>query len=70
MVDDADTKKDLVSRLSPTDAVANNGVLQVAHSIFKRWRPLFRSDALFTEINHVLQKFATPFLQLLEVSCS
>ncbi|KAF2423205.1 putative chromosome segregation protein Cse1 [Tothia fuscella] len=57
---------DLVSRLTPDNAAVNNGVLQVAHSIFKRWRPLFRSDDLFTEINHVLSKFCTPFLALLE----
>lgn len=57
---------DLVSRLTPDNAIVNNGVLQVAHSIFKRWRPLFRSDELFTEINHVLSKFSTPFLTLLE----
>lgn len=57
---------DLVSRLTPDNAQVNNGVLQVAHSIFRRWRPLFRSDALFTEINHVLSKFCPPFLQLLQ----
>ena len=57
---------DLVSRLTPDNAQVNNGVLQVAHSIFKRWRPLFRSDDLFTEINHVLSKFSAPFLQLLQ----
>ncbi|KZF21366.1 putative importin alpha re-exporter [Xylona heveae TC161] len=57
---------DLVSRLTPDNAVTNNGVLQVAHSIFKRWRPLFRSDDLFTEINHVLGKFGGPFLSLFE----
>ena len=39
----------------------------MAHSIFKRWRPLYRSDELFTEINHVLGKFGNPFLALLEV---
>ncbi|GAB7366650.1 hypothetical protein MBLNU230_g8632t1 [Neophaeotheca triangularis] len=55
---------DLVSRLTADDAGVNNGVLQVAHSIFKRWRPLYRSDELYTEINHVLSKFAEPFLQL------
>ncbi|KAL2414776.1 Importin alpha re-exporter [Exophiala dermatitidis] len=55
---------DLVSRLKPDDPVVNAGVLQVAHSIFARWRPLFRSDELFTEINHVLTKFAQPFLTL------
>jgi len=57
---------DLVSRLTPDNAQVNNGVLQVAHSIFRRWRPLFRSDDLFTEINHVLSKFSTPFLTLLQ----
>lgn len=55
---------DLVSRLTPDNAVTNNGVLQVAHSIFRRWEPLYRSDELYTEINHVLSKFALPFLQL------
>lgn len=57
---------DLISRLTPDNTTVNNGVLQVAHSIFKRWRPLFRSDDLFTEINHVLSKFSTVFLTVLE----
>jgi len=57
---------DLVSRLTPDNHVVNAGVLQVAHSIFSRWRPLFRSDELFTEVNHVLSKFAAPFMSLLQ----
>ncbi|KAJ5475856.1 CAS/CSEC-terminal [Penicillium sp. IBT 31633x] len=57
---------DLVSKLSPNNPTVNIGVLQVAHSIFKRWKPLFQSDALYTEINHVLSKFGTPFLALFE----
>ncbi|KAL0258701.1 importin-alpha export receptor [Diplodia seriata] len=57
---------DLVSRLTADNPVTNNGVLQVAHSVFKRWRPLFRSDDLYTEINFVLGKFAEPFLQLFQ----
>ncbi|KAI5304978.1 importin-alpha export receptor, partial [Ascosphaera pollenicola] len=57
---------DLVSRLAPDAPATNNGVLAVAHSIFKRWRPLFRSDELYTEINHVLSKFGTPYLSLFE----
>ena len=61
---------DLVSRLSPDNAKVNNGVLEVAHSIFQRWRPLYRSDDLFTEINHVLGTFAGPFLTLLNVCLS
>ncbi|KHJ34372.1 putative nuclear envelope protein [Erysiphe necator] len=56
---------DLVSRLTPDNPKINAGVLEVAHSIFKRWRPLFASDALYTEINHVLEKFGKPYLQLL-----
>jgi exportin-2 (importin alpha re-exporter) len=57
---------DLISRLTPNNIVVNTGVLQVAHSIFARWRPLFRSDDLYTEINHVLSKFAMPFLSLVQ----
>ncbi|KAJ5092372.1 hypothetical protein NUU61_007242 [Penicillium alfredii] len=57
---------DLVSKLSPSNPAINIGVLQVAHSIFKRWRPLFQSNELYTEINHVLGKFGTPFLALFE----
>nr|POF17646.1 importin alpha re-exporter [Quercus suber] len=55
---------DLVSRFTADNPAVNNGVLQVAHSIFRRWEPLYRSDDLYTEINHVLSKFAAPFLQL------
>jgi hypothetical protein len=58
---------DLVSRFTPDNPKVNNGVLQVAHSIFRRWRPLFRTDDLFTEINHVLSKFCEPYLALLQV---
>lgn len=53
--------------MTPDNAKVNNGVLEVAHSIFRRWRPLFRSDELFTEILHVLGKFGEPFVQLLMV---
>ncbi|KAH8881534.1 Cse1-domain-containing protein [Thozetella sp. PMI_491] len=55
---------DLVQRLSKTDSTVTGGVLEVAHSIFKRWRPLFRSDDLYTEINHVLRTFGEPFVAL------
>lgn len=56
---------DLVGKLSVTDFVLNKGILLVAHSIFKKWRPLFRSDELFTEIKMVLDKFAQPYMGLL-----
>ncbi|CCE65909.1 hypothetical protein TPHA_0N01280 [Tetrapisispora phaffii CBS 4417] len=57
---------DLASKLSTNDMVTNKGVLTVANSIFKRWRPLFRSDELFTEIKMVLDVFTEPFLNLLK----
>ncbi|CDK27317.1 unnamed protein product [Kuraishia capsulata CBS 1993] len=57
---------ELLAKLSPEDMVTNKGVLKVAHSIFKRWRPLFRSDELFTEIKFVLDKFSDSFLALLK----
>lgn len=56
---------ELVAKLSPEDFVLNRGILIVAHSIFKKWRPLFRSDELFLEIKMVLDKFAEPFMALL-----
>ncbi|RWA09960.1 hypothetical protein EKO27_g5134 [Xylaria grammica] len=60
--------QDLVSRFTPDNYKVNNGVLEVAHSIFVRWRPLYRSDALYAEINHVLNTFAVPFLSLLSAT--
>lgn len=61
-------RQDLVSKLTPDNPTVNIGVLQVAHSIFKRWRPLFQSNELYNEINHVLNKFGQPFLTLFEVT--
>lgn len=43
-------------------------VLQVAHSIFRKWRSAVRSDHLYTEINYVLERFCPPYLLLLAVS--
>lgn len=57
--------QELVSRFSHSDPKVNVGVLEVAHSIFARWRPLFRTDELYTEINHVISTFGQPFVQLL-----
>ena len=51
-----------------SDFKVTNGVLEVAHSIFVRWRPLFRSDDLYEEINHVLSIFGEPFVRLLSVA--
>ncbi|EGV60425.1 importin-alpha export receptor [Yamadazyma tenuis] len=56
---------DLISRFSTSDFKTNKSILLVSHSIFKKWRPLFRSDELFMEIKLVLDNFAEPFLMLL-----
>lgn len=61
-----DLVSSLVARLSPTDMVTNNGILTVAHSIFKKWRPLFSSDDLNREILLVLNQFTEPYKQLCE----
>lgn len=55
----------LVSKLTTENLEANKPILLVAHSIFKKWRPLFRSDELFLEIKMVLEKFTQPFFELL-----
>lgn len=60
--------QDLVSRLSDTDYKVTNGVLEVAHSIFVRWRPLFSSNALNIEVLHVVDTFGQPFVQMLAVA--
>lgn len=59
---------DLVNRISPTDYAVNNGVLEVAHSIFVRWRPLFQSNELYEEINHVVANFGEAFMGLLQIT--
>ncbi|KIK96918.1 hypothetical protein PAXRUDRAFT_825478 [Paxillus rubicundulus Ve08.2h10] len=60
----------LVTSLSPTEYNVNIGVLQTAHSIFRQWRSQVRSDELFTEINLVLSRFMTPFLNLFRQSAT
>ncbi|KAH8833705.1 Cse1-domain-containing protein [Flagelloscypha sp. PMI_526] len=54
----------LVGSLSPTDYSVNLGILETSHTIFRQWRHHVRSDSLFTEINLVLSKFMSPFLEL------
>ncbi|CAD6886049.1 unnamed protein product, partial [Tilletia caries] len=41
-------------------------VLETSHSIFGRWRSAFRTNELYTDINLVLEQFATPFLEFLQ----
>lgn len=55
---------ELVSKLNAQDFVTNNGLLQTAHSIFQRWRPLYPSDNLYTEIKIALESFCEPYRQV------
>ncbi|KAI3653160.1 hypothetical protein MP228_002585 [Amoeboaphelidium protococcarum] len=57
---------DLVSRLSESDYRVNNGILQTAHSLFKRYRHEFKSDQLFAEIKYVLDSFCLPYWHLMQ----
>ncbi|SPO23873.1 probable CSE1 - Nuclear envelope protein that mediates the nuclear export of importin alpha [Ustilago trichophora] len=61
-----DLMDDLVPKLADHDDQLVLGVLRTAHTIFYRWRSAFRSDALYSEINYVLSKFALPHLELLK----
>jgi exportin-2 (importin alpha re-exporter) len=38
-------------------------VLETAHTIFKRWRSQFETNALFTEIKYVMETFAPTYLE-------
>ncbi|XP_054162463.1 exportin-2-like [Oppia nitens] len=57
---------DMITRMGGNEPNFNiiNGVLQTAHSLFKRYRHEFRSDELWTEIKYVLSRFAEPFTKL------
>lgn len=59
---------DLVSRLSNTEYKKTNGVLEVAHSIFGRWRPLFQSNELNREVLHVVDNFGAAFIEMLGIA--
>ncbi|KAJ3012683.1 UNVERIFIED_CONTAM: Exportin-2, partial [Siphonaria sp. JEL0065] len=58
----------LVSKLDANNFDINAGVLQTAHSIFKRWRHQFSSNKLFSEIKMVLDQFAAPFLAFFQAT--
>lgn len=60
-----DLMDQLVPKLADQDHQLVLGILRTAHTIFYRWRSAFRSDALYSEINYVLAKFALPHLELL-----
>ncbi|ORZ34475.1 Cse1-domain-containing protein [Catenaria anguillulae PL171] len=56
----------LVNKLSPENYVINNGVLQTAHPIFKRWRSKYRTDDLFSEINFTIDRFCPAYLAIFQ----
>lgn len=57
----------LVGSISQDNFSINVGVLQTAHSIFKRWKSQFASDDLYREILLVLSQFCGPYLELFKV---
>lgn len=57
---------ELVAKFKQGDFHQINGVLQTAHSLFKRYRHEFKSQELWTEIKFVLERFAEPLTNLFE----
>lgn len=55
----------MVDKFSTGDFNAINGVLRTAHSLFKKYRYEFKSNELWIEIKHVLDKLAKPLTELL-----
>ena len=60
--------QEMIEKFHSNDFHIINGVLQTAHSLFKRYRHEFRSDELWTEIKHVLNTFALPLTQLFDAT--
>jgi exportin-2 (importin alpha re-exporter) len=58
--------QDLIQGLTLTDLRQNIGVLQTAHSIFKRWRKEMESNELYNEVNYVMKEFAPRYLQFFQ----
>ena len=56
----------MIEKFKSNDFHVINGVLQTAHSLFKRYRHEFRSDQLWSEIKHVLDQFAKPLTELFD----
>lgn len=59
---------EMIEKFQTGDFHIINGILKTAHSIFKRYRYEFKSQALWEEIKLVLDKFAKPLTDLLLVS--
>lgn len=56
---------EMVEKFATGDFHIINGILQTAHSIFKRYRYEFKSQKLWEEIKFVLDTFAKPLTELL-----
>lgn len=54
----------MVEKFNTGDFHVINGVLHTAHSLFKKYRYEFKSQALWTEIKFVLDHFAKPLTDL------
>ncbi|KAH8279559.1 hypothetical protein KR018_000957 [Drosophila ironensis] len=59
---------EMVQRFASGDFNAINGVLQTAHSLFKRYRYEFKSQTLWQEIKFVLDEMAKPLTDLLQAT--
>ncbi|XP_045540379.1 exportin-2 [Papilio machaon] len=55
---------EMVEKFATGDFHVINGVLRTAHSLFKKYRFEFKSQALWEEIKHVLDNFAKPLTDL------
>ena len=60
---------DLVVKMGTQDLNVIKGVLLTANAIFSRYRDQYKSDALFTEINHSCAAIQQPLLDLFQM-CS
>ncbi|XP_044263819.1 exportin-2 [Tribolium madens] len=56
---------EMVDKFATGDFHVINGVLQTAHSLFKKYRYEFKSNELWLEIKYVLDKLAKPLTDLL-----
>ncbi|KAG9045714.1 importin-alpha export receptor [Tulasnella sp. UAMH 9824] len=60
----------LVSYLTPVDYTVNVCILEIAHSIFARWRAQTRSDELYRAINYTLENFQDPFFAVFDATAT
>lgn len=58
---------EMIEKFQTGEFYVINGILKTAHSIFKRYRFEFKSQELWEEIKLVLDKFAKPLTELLQV---